>query len=194
MRVLTAVLSGLLLCCGPAPRPPGNMPTSIMPVIGPGGEAASAVDVATIAEKSCGDAPVIAAAPSTCTRLTGAAMSSGAEMPATSEAFDGDVCTTWSAGGPAPRFAAIDFGAKRLVSGLLLVPATDPPGRMRHVVEASDDGVTFHTLYIVDSPMQSGHVYEVKLPLPFSARTLRVSTTDAPRWVAWREIVPLACK
>ncbi|GAC1365465.1 MAG: hypothetical protein NVSMB47_16830 [Polyangiales bacterium] len=195
MRIFAPLLTfALLVACGPAPRAPGNTPTSIMPVIGPGGDPTTATDVATLAPKACGDAPLIAAAPATCTRLTGAALSSGAETPATSEAFDGDVCSTWTAGGPAPRFAAIDFGARRLVSGLLLVPETEQPGRMRHVIEASDDGVIFHTLYVVDASMAGGHVYEVKMPTPFSARALRVSTTASPSWVAWREIAPLTCK
>jgi hypothetical protein len=121
-------------------------------------------------------------------------MSSGGATPDTTEAFDGDVCTIWNAGGPAPRFAAEDFGQKRVVSSIVIVPSMEKNGRMRNVIEASDDGITYHTMYIVDQEMQSGHAYEVKIPTPFAARALRVSTTESASFVAWKEIVALECK
>jgi len=162
----------------------------MMPVIGPGGDPTTATD---LGEAGCGK-QLVDVVPPKCTPLHGAPMSSGGTTQETVEAFDGDLCSVWNAGGPPPRFAAEDFGQKRVVSGLIIVPSMEKNGRVRNVVEASDDGITYHTMYILDQELQSGHAYEVKLPTPFAARGLRVSTTDSTSFVAWREIVGLECK
>lgn len=189
-RALFGVFA-IFVGCGPSSKPLGATPTSIAPVIGPGGDATSATD---LGETKCGARNVNDALPSSCVPLHGTAMSSGADLPPVTEAFDGDVCTIWNAGGPAPRGAAEDFGQKRVVASLVLVPSMEKNGRMRNVIEASDDGITYHTMYIVDQDMLSGHAYEVKIPTPFAARAVRVSTTDAPGFVAWKDVVALECK
>src|SRR5690242_2920613 len=90
----------LLVACGPTSKPQGAVPTSISPVIGPGGDPTSASD---LGETKCGARNVTDALPSSCMPLHGTALSSGADLPPTNEAFDADVCTIWSAGGPPPR-------------------------------------------------------------------------------------------
>jgi hypothetical protein len=188
------VLALALSSCGPATPSSKSAPNSIVPVIGPGGDPTTATDRGAIPEKQCGDAPVVKLTPSTCQRPSGTALVGGGDTADTTAAFDGDVCSIWAAGGPPPRFAGIDFGVLQMISGLVLVPEMAESGLARHVIEASDDGITFHTVYILEASMEAGHVYEVKIPAPFGARALRVSTTKTPGWVAWREIVPLTCK
>jgi hypothetical protein len=165
-----------------------------VPVIGPGGEPTTIEDLGAMPEKACGDGPLVKATPSDCRRITGGAQSSGGDTDPTVAAFDGDVCSIWAAGGPPPRGVSVDFGKKEMVSGLVLIPEMEQKEKVRHVVEGSDDGLTWHSLYIVEAEMQGGHAYSVKLPQPFSARAVRVSTTQGSKWVAWREVAPLACK
>lgn len=192
-RCLVASLF-LLVACGPGRPDVRTSPTSIVPVIGPGGDPTTIEDLGAMPEKACGDAPLVKVMPTDCRRLIGGAQSSGGDTDPTVAAFDGDVCSIWSAGGPPPRGVAIDFGKKQMVSGLVVIPAMEEKAKVRHVIEGSDDALTWHTLYIVEAEMIGGHAYAVKLPQPFSARAVRVSTTQGSKWVAWREVAPLACK
>jgi hypothetical protein len=193
--IVVVALCAICACvcaCGPSARHPGGAtPASMMPVIGPGGDPTTATD---LGEVPCGKKQIVDVVPTTCVPIHGAPMSSGSTTEETVEAFDGDVCTVWNAGGPPPRFAAEDFGQKRVVSGLVIVPSIEKNGRQRDVIEASDDGITYHTMYVLDQEMESGHAYQVKIPTPFAARGLRVSTTDSTSFVAWKEIVGLECK
>ena len=188
------VSSTFALACGPSRPDVRTSPTSIVPVIGPGGEPTTIEDLGLMPDKACGDGPIVKATPSDCRRLTGSAQSSGGDTDPTVAAFDGDVCSIWAAGGPPPRAVSVDFGKKEMVSALVLIPEMDAKTKVRHVVEGSDDGMTWHSLYVVEAEMESGHAYSVKIAQPFSARAVRISTTAGAKWIAWREVAPLACK
>ncbi len=191
--VSSVALSAALLACGPGTTTTGKNATSFEPVVAPGGALVHAKDLGLVAETSCGPEALAKVSPGACRRLSGSALNSGGGTPPTTEAFDGDVCTTWKAGGPAPRYVAQDYGMDKLVTAVVLIPAIDTSGPMRHVIEASDDAHTWRSIFIVEDDMQTGHAYEIRVDKPFSARALRVSTTAASGWVAWREVVGLAC-
>lgn len=186
-------VSGALVACGPSVTTTGKNATSFEPVVSPGGEVVHPKDLGEIGETSCGPDALAKLSPGACRRLSGAALTSGGGTPPATEAFDGDACSTWKAGGPPPRFVAEDFGVDKLVAAVVLVPAVDSEGPMRLVVEASDDAHVWRSLFIVEEGLRPGHAYEIRVDKPFSARALRVSTTSAPGWVAWREVVGLAC-
>ena len=150
------VSSTFALACGPSRPDVRTSPTSIVPVIGPGGEPTTIEDLGLMPDKACGDGPIVKATPSDCRRLTGSAQSSGGDTDPTVAAFDGDVCSIWAAGGPPPRAVSVDFGKKEMVSALVLIPEMDAKTKVRHVVEGSDDGMTWHSLYVVEAEMRAG--------------------------------------
>ena len=165
----------------------------MQPVVGPGGEHVAAREAGPLSELQCGDKPLMAMAGARCTHLLGTAMTSGGDTPDSTAAFDGDTCSVWKSGGPAPKFAAVDFGVKHMISSVLLAPAMTERGHVKLAIEASDDGLAYHTVFIVDADVDGVHAYEVPSPLPFVARVVRVSTLESPSWVAWREIAVLEC-
>ena len=195
---IACVVVAVTSACG-APPPPRSSGYSIAPVIAPGGEPTTMRDLGAMPtnEKGaaiCGEAPLLGVAPATCKRLAGQALTSGANTPASTEAFDGDACSIWQAGGPAPRFAAVDIGPKQVVTSVILIPEMSEKGHVKQIIESSDDGASYHTQYIVEGEMEPGHAYEVQVKQPFTAKVVRVSTMQSPTWVAWREILPLSCK
>jgi hypothetical protein len=68
-----------------------------------------------------------------------------------------------------------------------------PDGQVAHVVEVSSDGVRFEARARYEGAMSEGGVFGVTLSPAALARYLRVRTERSPSWVAWNEIVPVAC-
>lgn len=108
-------------------------------------------------------------------------------------AADGSSCTVWNSGAGAPQTLTLDLGDEVTLSGLVLVPEMTPDGPAHHVIKISTDGVSFQSAGAVSGAMASGVAYELTLPQPIRARFVRVITARSPSWVAWREVVPLAC-
>jgi hypothetical protein len=129
-----------------------------------------------------------------CERLSGtSATGTGAERAAVA-AFDGDLCTTWSAGALAPQSATLDLGVPMLVSMIVLVPEMAPRrAQVRHSVETSDDGRNFQRLGELSLAMTSGEVVELPIPNGVKTRFIRVVTLESPAQVAWRDIAVLRC-
>lgn len=118
---------------------------------------------------------------------TGAARSAAA-------AFDGDACSVWNAGDFAPQSATVDLGAPAAIAAILLVPEMSPArAAVAHRIEVSDDGRSFQRVGEVRAAMQTGELVELPIPGGVTARFLRVTTTESPSWVAWREIAVLRC-
>jgi len=129
-----------------------------------------------------------------CERLSGtSATGTGAERAAIA-AFDGDLCTTWSAGAMAPQSATLDLGVPMLVSTIVLVPEMAPRrAQVRHSVETSDDGRNFQRLGELNLAMTSGELVELPIPNGVTTRFIRVVTLESPAQVAWRDIAVLRC-
>ena len=110
-------------------------------------------------------------------------------------AFDDHLETTWNARHGPPQVIAFDLSEGSVVSGLLLIPEMTPsPAMVTHVVEYTGSDQQSHGAFIVRSTMASSHLYAVMFPEPLTTRSISVRTTESPSWVAWREIVPIACE
>jgi hypothetical protein len=143
---------------------------------------------------ACDIEPRIPALGRGCERLRGvAATGTGAERAAIA-AFDGDLCTTWSARAAAPQSATLDLGAPMLVSSIVLVPEMGRRSAVvRNVVEVSDDGRTFERFGELRVAMTPGEIVELPIPRGVTTRFIRVSTLESPTEVAWRDIAILRC-
>jgi hypothetical protein len=108
-------------------------------------------------------------------------------------ATDTDSCTTWNSNDYAPQSITLDLGEPRPVGHVIVVPNMTPDGPVSQVVEVSDDGVTFEQRARYDDRMFSGGVFGLTLQPAARARFVRVRTLVSPSWVAWFEVVPVAC-
>jgi len=103
-------------------------------------------------------------------------------------AVDGDYNTLWNAGAHPPQWIEIDLGKWSTVVGFRLLTAQSPVGETTHVVFFSDDGDV-----IAESTFSGYTENKQWLEAWFDAllhgvKTLRVTTTVSPSWVAWYEI------
>jgi hypothetical protein len=109
-------------------------------------------------------------------------------------ALDRSACTIWNSGAGAPQSITLDLGEPRPIGHVVLVAAMTPAGQVAHVVEVSDDGVTFDPRARYDGEMFDGGVFGLTLVPAARARFVRVRTERSPSWVAWRDVVPTTCQ
>jgi len=129
--------------------------------------------------------------PSACSEVAAVgAASAGADASA---AIDRDACTMWNANAPAPQEVTLDLGGERVVRGVIVVPAMTPSGAVAHVASTSTDGAAFTPRARFEGTMQNARAQMIAFVTPVSARYVRVRTERSPSWVAWFEIVPVAC-
>lgn len=194
--------------CGPTPitaaaplasteeAAPEPEPAEVEPRRSPAQIAGDAPDepARVAAGAECDLEPRIAELARGCERLRGVAATGTGAEPAAVAAFDGDACSVWSSGGFAPQSATLDLGAKTAVTAVLLVPEMSPPSAtVHHTLEISDDGRRFQPLGQLRAPMRTGEVVELPIPGGITTRFLRVSTSESPSRVAWRDVVVLRC-
>lgn len=143
---------------------------------------------------ACDIEPRILAMGRNCERLRGvSATGTGADRAAIA-AFDGDLCTTWSAGRMAPQSATLDLGSPMLVSSIVLVPQMGTRRAVvRNVIEVSDDGNVFERFGELNLAMTPGELVELPIPKGVTTRFIRVVTLESPTEVAWRDIAILRC-
>lgn len=112
--------------------------------------------------------------------------------PNARSAFDGDRCSVWNAGASAPQAIRARLGAasdpEPLVSAVALVPEMTPNGQTMHVLELGG------TKYVVQAALETNETYVVVFDRPIPARSLTVTSIRSPSWIAFREIIPLACE
>ena len=150
-------------------------------------------DLGAVASDQCDTSALVGGVGAHCKRVIGKA-ATGSEPVTSANAFDGDACTVWNGGGPAPRFVAVDFGELKTTTGLLLVTEMTPEGAAKHVIDASDDGETWRTVYIVEGAMGTARAYSIPFQAPVTARYLRITTEKSTGWIAWRDIDALDCE
>jgi hypothetical protein len=143
---------------------------------------------------ACDLEPRIAALGRQCVRLSGvSAVGTGADQAAV-PAFDGDACTIWNSGGFAPQSATLDLGSPKFISAILLVPEMTPSrGLVHHTVEVSDDGRLFQRLGELKLTMRTGEAIELPVPNGVTTRFLRITTSESPSHVAWRDVAIIRC-
>ena len=149
-------------------------------------------DLGPVAADACDVAALVSEVGPRCRRVIGQA-ATGSEPATSASAFDGNACTTWSGGGAAPKFVAVDFGKLATVTGVLLIAEVPAVGAMKHVVESSDDGTSWKVAYVVEGQMAGSRAYSIPFRAAFTARYLRITTETSSGPVAWREIVPVDC-
>jgi hypothetical protein len=149
-------------------------------------------DAGLVHRGSCDAKDYVRAVGASCERVPGAVVV-GPEMDgfAAKAAFDDDICRSWNSGRAAPWSIGLDFGERRELDAILLVPRSSGPAT--HSIEVSSDGVTFVPALVVTGELLAAQSYAIVLPQPASGRYLRVATSKAEGPVAWREIVPLTC-
>ncbi|MEO7093113.1 MAG: discoidin domain-containing protein [Polyangiales bacterium] len=193
-----AALPVLLLASGCRHRetqapPPGY---SYPPAAPPNDDARTLVtrDLGAVADDQCSLAALLPQVGPRCKAVTGS-QATGSEAATSFKAFDGDACSAWDSGATTPRFVAVDFGALRTVTGVLVVAQTTPPvATAKHTIEASDDGTKWTVAYIIEGQMGTQRAYSIPFQSPVTARYLRVtSDVGGGATFSWREITALDC-
>ncbi|HEX2609971.1 MAG TPA: discoidin domain-containing protein [Gemmatimonadales bacterium] len=110
-----------------------------------------------------------------------------------SAAFDGNQCTYWNAGVHAPAWIQASFAQPTTLRAFVMVPEATPNSDVHHVIESSDDGVTFTTRLEIYDYHEDRKVYTYALPAPVTARYWRVSSLSSESWIAWADIGMYSC-
>jgi hypothetical protein len=180
------------MACGPA-SPPANAP-ALAPVTAT--VAVAPRDLGAMAEGDCSVSTFLSGlGASTCTVVVPKQVVSNGSNATAAAVADGDACSVWSSGGLTPQTVEMDFGSTIPISALLVIPEMTPPqGPTQHEVELLDVQGNTRERASVSGPMIDQHGYGIQLPSPVQARFLRITTKEAPGYVAWREVAPLSCK
>ena len=175
------------------PPPPGY---SYPPPAPPPDEGRTLVtrDLGAVAETECSLEALIPQIGPHCKAVVGT-QATGSEATTSANAFDGNACTAWDSGATTPRFVAVDFGALRTLTGVMVVAQTTPPvATAKHTIESSDDGNKWTVAYIIEGQMGTLRAYSIPFQSPVTARYLRVtSEISAGVTFSWREITALDC-
>lgn len=106
-----------------------------------------------------------------------------------SNAVDGDPDRIWNAGAGPVAWIEIDLGALVSVSGLRLYVSQYPAGPVEHRLEGrTSAGGALVPLATISRSTTDYDVLELDGTGWPAIRTLRITTTSSPSWVAWREI------
>lgn len=108
-------------------------------------------------------------------------------------AVDGDTTTQWSAGAYPIQWIQIDLGAISTIGEISLTVGQWPAGQTVHQVWA---GASPDSLQLVSEFKGKEYDYDVLNFMPVAPLTniryVRITTTESPSWVSWREIEVLA--
>ena len=183
--------------CGHRPsQPPPPTGYSYPPAAPPADDPRTLVtrDLGAIAEDQCSLEALVPQVGARCKPVVGK-QATGSDPATSANAFDGNACTAWDSGTVIPRFVAVDFGALRTVTGVLVVGQTAPPvATAKHTIESSDDGSKWTIAYIIEGQMGTMRAYSIPFQSPVTARYLRVtSEIGGGATFSWREITPLDC-
>ena len=105
-------------------------------------------------------------------------------------AFDGNPLTMWNAGSHPVQYIEVDFGSPQSFREITALVEQTPTGATNHQVtldgrstpEFSWTGVT-----------GNGELLTHRFAVAQTAQKIRITTTDSPSWVAWREIQFASC-
>jgi uncharacterized protein affecting Mg2+/Co2+ transport len=103
-----------------------------------------------------------------------------------SNAIDGNANTSWNAGGGPVQWIALNLGSPKRVTRLSLTVDQYPAGNTVHNIQKSDDGSTWTGVTQISGYTSAQQVLNVVVD--FSARHIRIETTQSPSWVGWAEI------
>jgi F5/8 type C domain len=122
----------------------------------------------------------------------GATVRASAELPdnAAALACDGELGTSWIAGGAPPQWLEVDLPGPTDIGSIELVVAQTPAGTTRHRVLVGVDRSHLREVAVLRGTTADGDVLTVQLSASDGAGmgVVRVETTASPSWVAWREV------
>jgi hypothetical protein len=101
-------------------------------------------------------------------------------------ATDRDEASTWNAGAGAPQWIAFDLGEVDVVKRIELLTNQVPAGDTMHVVEGAASEGAWFPLATFAGTTQDNQL--LRWNGSASVRWVRVTTTQSPSWIAWREI------
>jgi hypothetical protein len=108
-------------------------------------------------------------------------------------AFDGDTCTVWNAGAPPTQAIGATVETADRIDAMILVPEMTPAkGHAVHAIEIFGPASGARK-YVADAPFATNEAYLLVFDPAANVEKVRVVTTESPSWVAWREIVLVAC-
>ena len=100
---------------------------------------------------------------------------------------DGNLSTSWNAGGYAPAWVKLDLSVPWRVFEIRAFTEQSPGGSTRHDVYL-DEVPTYSWVGYTDDAQWLTYAF----PQPVDATAVRISTLSSPSWVAWNEIQVLA--
>jgi hypothetical protein len=105
-------------------------------------------------------------------------------------AADGDIRTSWNAGGFSPQWIDVGLQKPSNIVKLRLIVNQAPAGDTRHVVLGhSASGGDYEVLYEFKGITEDKGALEYSPPNAWKdIDHLRIETTTSPSWVSWREI------
>lgn len=115
------------------------------------------------------------------------ASNNGPGQSAPANVLDGDATTHWSADGPAPQWILLDLGGEFPISKVRLLVAQTPAGPTTHQIAGGTNPEQLALLGTLEGTTQDGQWLEFAAPAT-NLRYVRITTTQSPSWVAWREI------
>ncbi len=104
---------------------------------------------------------------------------------------DGNPATIWNSGGYPTQSIRLDLGRTYALGKVRLLVAQSPSGSTNHTIYAGQDVNNLTQVAQIVRPTSDGDWLEVDLTntkLPGGARYVKVTTTQSPSWVAWKEI------
>jgi len=108
-------------------------------------------------------------------------------------AADGDVNTHWVSGKFPKQWIQLDFGRPVAISQIRLLTSQDPTGKTVHSISVGDDPNHLRVVRKFNGKTHDNQWLEhsgdgLSRDRLGHARYVRVTTTQSPSWVAWREI------
>jgi hypothetical protein len=106
------------------------------------------------------------------------------------KATDGQVSTFWNAGSSGTQWIQLDLGRTISVRKIRLMTAQSPAGYTNHVITAGQDPTSLHavTSFAGNTSDSQWLEYANGATNLGNVRYIRITTTQSPSWIAWREI------
>lgn len=139
----------------------------------------------------CPTASPSAPIPTSKTRTAFPSVTASSSLPDSppSNAVDGNLDTTWSAGTHPVQWIQVDLGEPKSVISIRLVIAQYPAGETVHQIWGGTDASKLALLHEFKGYTEDAGELEFKPSRSLSSlRYIKIVTTQSPSWVAWREV------
>jgi hypothetical protein len=141
---------------------------------------------------SCSLTPLLARLPGCRPATVSSVRATGTNAARAAAAADRNACSAWNSQGFPPQRAELTLAEPVRISALLFVPAMTPvsaPVEHDLLVRAPHASHRFALSAVLTSEVP----YIVVFPWPIETVAIDVQSTASPSWIAWTDLVPLAC-